>query len=106
MSMILAGNVALESMGFKTFGFAGGRADVCDPEELYSGPEGTWLGDERYSGERQLAEPLGGVQMVLIYVKPEGQNGKPDPRRSQGHTQARWRARRAYSPQSAERTGR
>jgi catalase (peroxidase I) len=59
--MILAGNVALESMGFKTFGFAGGRADVCDPEELYSGPEGTWLGDERYSGERQLAEPLGGV---------------------------------------------
>ena len=58
MSMILAGNVALESMGFKTFGFAGGRADVCDPEELYSGPEGTWLGD----GERQLAEPLGGCR--------------------------------------------
>ena len=77
--MILAGNVALESMGFKTFGFAGGRADVWEPEELYWGPEGTWLGDERYSGERQLAEPLGAVQMGLIYVNPEGPNGKPDP---------------------------
>jgi catalase-peroxidase len=74
-----AGNVALESMGFKTFGFAGGRADVWEPEELYWGPEGTWLGDERYSGERQLAEPLGAVQMGLIYVNPEGPNGKPDP---------------------------
>ena len=77
--MVLTGNVALESMGFKTFGFAGGRADVWEPEELYWGPEGTWLGDERYSGERQLAEPLGAVQMGLIYVNPEGPNGKPDP---------------------------
>ncbi len=76
--MVLAGNVALESMGFKTFGFAGGRADVWEPEELFWGPEGTWLGDERYSGERQLAEPLGAVQMGLIYVNPEGPNGVPD----------------------------
>jgi catalase-peroxidase len=77
--MILAGNVALDSMGFRTFGFAGGRADVWEPEELFWGPEGTWLGDERYSGERQLAEPLGAVQMGLIYVNPEGPNGNPDP---------------------------
>ena len=77
--LVLAGNAALESMGFKTFGFAGGRADVWEPEELYWGPEGTWLGDERYSGERQLAEPLAAVQMGLIYVNPEGPNGKPDP---------------------------
>ena len=77
--MILAGNVALESMGFKTFGFAGGRKDVWEPEELYWGPEGTWLGDERYSGERELEHPLGAVQMGLIYVNPEGPNGKPDP---------------------------
>ncbi|WP_421928998.1 catalase/peroxidase HPI [Neoaquamicrobium sediminum] len=77
--MILTGNVALESMGFKTFGFAGGRADVWEPEELYWGPEGTWLGDERYSGERELQEPLGAVQMGLIYVNPEGPNGNPDP---------------------------
>ena len=76
---ILAGNVALESMGFKTFGFAGGRADTWEPEELYWGPEGTWLGDERYSGERELSGPLGAVQMGLIYVNPEGPNGKPDP---------------------------
>jgi catalase-peroxidase len=76
---VLSGNVALDSMGFKTFGFAGGRADVWEPEELYWGPEGTWLGDERYSGERQLAEPLGAVQMGLIYVNPEGPNGNPDP---------------------------
>jgi catalase-peroxidase len=76
---VLSGNVALVSMGFKTFGFAGGRADVWEPEELYWGPEGTWLGDERYSGERELAEPLGAVQMGLIYVNPEGPNGKPDP---------------------------
>jgi catalase-peroxidase len=76
---VLTGNVALESMGFKTFGFAGGRADTWEPEELYWGPEGTWLGDERYSGERQLAEPLGAVQMGLIYVNPEGPGGKPDP---------------------------
>ena len=77
--IVLTGNVALESMGFKTFGFGGGRADVWEPEELYWGPEGTWLGDERYSGERQLAEPLAAVQMGLIYVNPEGPNGKPDP---------------------------
>ena len=77
--MILTGNVALESMGFKTFGFAGGRVDVWEPEELFWGPEGTWLGDERYSGERELAEPLGAVQMGLIYVNPEGPNGNPDP---------------------------
>ncbi len=77
--MVLAGNVALDSMGFKTFGFGGGRPDVWEPEELYWGPEGTWLGDERYSGERQLAEPLGAVQMGLIYVNPEGPNGNPDP---------------------------
>jgi len=76
---VLSGNVALESMGFKTFGFAGGRADTWEPEELYWGPEGTWLGDERYSGERELAEPLGAVQMGLIYVNPEGPNGNPDP---------------------------
>jgi catalase-peroxidase len=77
--MVLVGNVALESMGFKTFGFAGGRVDVWEPEELYWGPEGTWLGDERYSGERQLSNPLGAVQMGLIYVNPEGPNGNPDP---------------------------
>ncbi|HET8690760.1 MAG TPA: catalase/peroxidase HPI [Steroidobacteraceae bacterium] len=80
--LVLAGNVALESMGFKTFGFAGGRADVWEPEELYWGPEGSWLGDERYSGERQLSEPLGAVQMGLIYVNPEGPNGEPDPRKA------------------------
>jgi catalase-peroxidase len=77
--MILAGNVALESAGFKTFGFAGGRVDVWEPEELFWGPEGTWLGDERYSGERELHESLGAVQMGLIYVNPEGPNGNPDP---------------------------
>jgi catalase-peroxidase len=77
--MILAGNVALESMGFKTFGFGGGREDVWEPEDLDWGPEGTWLGDERYSGDRELANPYGAVQMGLIYVNPEGPNGKPDP---------------------------
>ncbi|HET7108829.1 MAG TPA: catalase/peroxidase HPI [Candidatus Acidoferrum sp.] len=77
--MILAGNVALESMGFKTFGFGGGRADVWEPEEVNWGPESTWLGDERYSGDRELQNPLGAVQMGLIYVNPEGPNGKPDP---------------------------
>ena len=76
---ILAGNVALESMDFKTFGFGGGRADTWEPEELYWGPEGSWLGDERYSGERELQYPLGAVQMGLIYVNPEGPNGNPDP---------------------------
>jgi catalase-peroxidase len=77
--MVLAGNVAIDSMGLKTFGFGGGRKDVWEPEELYWGPEGTWLGDERYSGERQLHEPFAAVQMGLIYVNPEGPNGKPDP---------------------------
>jgi len=78
--MILTGNVALESMGFKTFGFAGGRADVWEPEEdIYWGPEGKWLADERYSGDRDLQNPLGAVQMGLIYVNPEGPNGNPDP---------------------------
>jgi catalase-peroxidase len=78
--MILAGNVALESMGFKTFGFGGGRPDVWEPEEdIYWGPEGKWLADERYSGDRDLQNPLGAVQMGLIYVNPEGPNGKPDP---------------------------
>ena len=78
--MILAGNVALESMGFKTFGFGGGRADVWDPEEdIYWGAEGKWLADERYSGDRDLQNPLAAVQMGLIYVNPEGPNGKPDP---------------------------
>jgi catalase-peroxidase len=77
--MILAGNVALESMGFKTFGFAGGREDVWEPEEVYWGSEDTWLGDKRYSGDRDLEKPLGAVQMGLIYVNPEGPNGNPDP---------------------------
>ena len=78
--MILAGNVALESMGFKTFGFGGGRPDTWEPEDqLYWGPEGTWLADERYSGDRDLENPLAAVQMGLIYVNPEGPNGKPDP---------------------------
>ena len=78
--MILTGNCALESMGFKTFGFGGGRADVWEPEEdIYWGKEDTWLGDKRYSGDRELENPLGAVQMGLIYVNPEGPNGKPDP---------------------------
>ena len=77
--MVFAGNVALESMGFKTFGFAGGREDVWEPEEVNWGTEATWLGDKRYSGDRQLANPLGAVQMGLIYVNPEGPNGNPDP---------------------------
>ena len=77
--MILTGNVALESMGFKTFGFAGGRADVWEPDETYWGPEATWLGDKRYSGDRQLENPLAAVQMGLIYGNPEGPNSNPDP---------------------------
>ncbi|MEP4704556.1 MAG: catalase/peroxidase HPI [Hyphomicrobiales bacterium] len=81
--MILTGNVAMESMGFKTFGFGGGRADVYEPEEdIYWGPETEWLTDERYSGERELADPLGAVEMGLIYVNPEGPNGNPDPLKS------------------------
>jgi len=77
--MVLTGNVALETMGFKTFGFAGGRKDVWEPEHVNWGSEATWLGDERYSGDRQLANPFGAVQMGLIYVNPEGPNGNPDP---------------------------
>lgn len=78
--LVLTGNCALESMGFKTFGFAGGREDIWEPEEdIYWGPEATWLGDERYSGDRELANPLAAVQMGLIYVNPEGPNGTPDP---------------------------
>src|SRR6202522_3305361 len=78
--MILTGNIALESMGFKTFGFGGGREDIWEPEEdIYWGPETKWLGDERYRGARELDNPLGAVSMGLIYVNPEGPNGKPDP---------------------------
>jgi catalase-peroxidase len=78
--LVLAGNVAMDSMGFKTFGFGGGRPDIWEPEdEIYWGPETQWLGDGRYSGDRELAKPLGAVQMGLIYVNPEGPNGKPDP---------------------------
>ncbi len=81
--LVLTGNVAMESMGFKTFGFGGGRADVWEPEEdIYWGPETEWLDDKRYTGERELATPLGAVQMGLIYVNPEGPNGDPDPLKS------------------------
>ena len=76
---ILTGNVALESMGFRTFGFGGGRADIYEPDDIFWGDEDTWLGDERYSGDRDLRDPLAAVQMGLIYVNPEGPNGKPDP---------------------------
>jgi catalase-peroxidase len=78
--LVFAGNVALESMGFKTFGFAFGRPDTWEPQDIFWGAEDTWLGDERYSGDRELAAPFGAVQMGLIYVNPEGPNGKPDPR--------------------------
>ncbi len=77
--LVLAGNVAIESMGLETFGFAFGREDIWEPEEIFWGPEDTWLGDERYSGDRELTGPFGAVQMGLIYVNPEGPNGKPDP---------------------------
>ncbi len=77
--LVFAGNVAMESMGFKTFGFGFGREDIWEPEEIFWGPEDTWLGDERYSGDRELASPFGAVQMGLIYVNPEGPNGDPDP---------------------------
>ena len=77
--IVLTGNVALDSMGFKTFGFAGGRQDVWEPEEIYWGPEAEWMGDKRYTGDRQLENPLGAVQMGLIYVNPEGPNANPDP---------------------------
>ena len=98
--MILTGNVALESMGFKTFGFAGGREDVWEPEEdIYWGPEDTWLGDERYTGDRELENPLGAVQMGLIYVNPEGPNGKPDP------LAAAKDIRETFAPHGDERRG-
>ena len=88
--MILTGNVALESMGFKTFGFAGGRADVWEPDEaIYWGPEAEWLGDERYSGDRELANPLAAVQMGLIYVNPEGPERQARPARRRRATSAR-----------------
>ncbi|MGH3529535.1 MAG: peroxidase family protein, partial [Pseudonocardiaceae bacterium] len=77
--IIFAGQCALESMGFKTFGFGFGREDIWEPEEIFWGPEDTWLGDERYSGDRELTGPYGAVQMGLIYVNPEGPNGNPDP---------------------------
>ena len=77
--IIFAGNCAMEAMGFKTFGFGFGREDIYEPDEIFWGPEDTWLGDERYSGDRELANPLGAVQMGLIYVNPEGPNGNPDP---------------------------
>ena len=77
--LVFTGNVALESMGFQTFGFGFGREDTWEPEEIFWGPEDTWLGDERYSGERELSGPLGAVQMGLIYVNPEGPNGSADP---------------------------
>jgi catalase-peroxidase len=80
--LVLTGNVALESMGFKTFGFGGGRADVWEPEEIYWGAEQTWLGDERYSGDRELENPLAAVQMGLIYVNPQGPNDNPDPKKA------------------------
>ena len=87
--MILAGNCALESMGFKTFGFAGGREDVWEPDDIYWGAETTWLDDKRYSGDRQLENPLAAVQMGLIYVNPEGPNGNPDPAGRRARTFAR-----------------
>ena len=97
--MVLTGNVALESMGFKTFGFAGGREDVWEPEQVNWGSEATWLGDERYSGDRQLANPFGAVQMGLIYVNPEGPERQPrsDCRRA-GHS-------RDVPPHGDERRG-
>ena len=97
--LVFAGNVALESMGFKTFGFGFGREDVWEPEEIFWGPEDTWLGDERYSGDRELAGPLGAVQMGLIYVNPEGPNGNPDPLRR------RARHPRDLRPHGDERRG-
>ena len=98
--MIFAGNCALESMGFKTFGFGGGREDVWEPDEdVYWGPEETWLGDERYTGDRELENPLAAVQMGLIYVNPEGPNGKPDP------LAAARDIRETFAPHGDERRG-
>ena len=98
--MVLTGNVALESMGFETFGFAGGREDVWEPDEdVYWGPETEWLGDERYTGDRELEKPLGAVQMGLIYVNPEGPNGDPDP------LAAAVDIRETFAPHGDERRG-
>ena len=97
--LVLAGNVALEDMGFKTFGFGFGREDVWEPEEVFWGSEDAWLGDARYSGDRELANPLGAVQMGLIYVNPEGPNGEPDP------VEVRARHPRHLRPDGDERRG-
>ena len=97
--LVLAGNVALEDMGFETFGFGFGREDVWEPEEIFWGPEDTWLGDERYSGDRELSGPLGAVQMGLIYVNPEGPNGNPDPLASARDI------RETFAPDGDERRG-
>ena len=97
--LVFAGNVAMESMGFKTFGFGFGREDIWEPEEIFWGPEDTWLGDERYSGDRELAGPLGAVQMGLIYVNPEGPNGNPDPLASARDI------RETFAPHGDERRG-
>ena len=97
--LVLAGNVALESMGFETFGFGFGREDVWEPEEIFWGPEDTWLGDERYAGDRELSGPLGAVQMGLIYVNPEGPNGNPDPLASARDI------RETFAPDGDERRG-
>ena len=97
--LVFAGNCALESMGFKTFGFGFGREDIWEPEEIFWGPEDTWLGDERYSGDRELAGPFGAVQMGLIYVNPEGPNGNPDP------LAAARDIRETFAPHGDERRG-
>ena len=97
--IIFAGNCAYESMGFKTFGFGFGREDIWEPDEIFWGPEDTWLGDERYSGDRELAEPFGAVQMGLIYVNPEGPNGNPDP------LAAARDIRETFAPHGDERRG-
>ena len=97
--LVFAGNCAMESMGFKTFGFGFGREDIWEPEEIFWGPEDTWLGDERYSGDRELAGPFGAVQMGLIYVNPEGPNGNPDP------LAAARDIRETFAPHGDERRG-
>ena len=92
--LVFAGNCAIESMGLPTFGFGFGREDIWEPEEIFWGPEDTWLGDERYSGDRELSGPLGAVQMGLIYVNPEGPNGNPTrsaPHATSGRRSAAWR---------------
>ena len=97
--LVFAGNVALEDMGFETFGFGFGREDIWEPEEVFWGPEDTWLGDERYSGDRELSDTLGAVQMGLIYVNPEGPNGEPDP------LKAARDIRETFAPDGDERRG-